>query len=202
MKCEDARELIQSLLDGECCSNIEQAHKHIAGCADCREWKAGMDAIMTAAGGMSDDVPDINISEAVMARLPERHPAGVENAWTPARLLVWTAVCWVVGFALIATAFSAWMLYTGTSFASLPALVFDFGKSVAVFIVSTAAGAITFMKTIASSASSLIMEILRFAVRMRLFILLSMVADVLLIIACYGIWRRRKAVVVPLGVIF
>ena len=117
-----------NLMDGDQCPDAILAHEHIAGCADCHEWKFGMDTMMTATSEALEEVCDIDISAAVMARLPKHPPAGTSTAvWPIKRLLA----CWLAGASLIVIGLGAWMLITGTSLASLPVIAYGSLKGLA-----------------------------------------------------------------------
>lgn len=105
MNCKQAREILNSMLDGEGHPRIGDAREHMRLCAECREWLAGTERTVqiVESHGASFSAPDIAAS--VMSRLPDRHPAGVvsrRRAGNWKRGFVWVGASWLVGLLAVA----------------------------------------------------------------------------------------------------
>ncbi|MHB0997722.1 MAG: hypothetical protein ACYC27_00635 [Armatimonadota bacterium] len=98
MKCEEAREAMNCLIDGDnhpCC---KEAADHISACSKCREWHEGIMAAINSISLSEDELAVIDFAPMVMSRLPDRHPAFVRSRKKVSmRVLAWTAVSWVMG---------------------------------------------------------------------------------------------------------
>lgn len=105
MNCDKAREIVNTLMDGDAHSQGAAARQHLTVCAECREWHAGMLQVLQALDEARDDVPAADISAAVMARLPDRHPAST-RVWRPSSyprlVLAWLGASWVAGLLVLA----------------------------------------------------------------------------------------------------
>lgn len=104
MKCEDAREIINRLIDGEDHLNEDAAALHISGCSDCAKWQ---ESLQTAIRSFETDtrriaVPDL--AYRIMALLPNAHPVSTRSqpsGWKPGRILGWTLGTWIFGAVLL-----------------------------------------------------------------------------------------------------
>lgn len=101
MNCSEAREIIQNILDGNMDSDCIQVNEHIAGCAECRKWKAEMESVVRIMGADEHPSDEIDISMYVMSALPARHPAAIMHK-SISRSLVWILGCWFIGLLLLA----------------------------------------------------------------------------------------------------
>lgn len=103
MNCENAREILSSLIDGEENTQATQAQEHVRGCAECREWHAGMGRALRLVEALGAETPEIDVAPAVMAGLPKRHPAYARRlARRRARpVLAWLGACWLAGLAIL-----------------------------------------------------------------------------------------------------
>lgn len=103
MNCTQAREILNILIDGEQHPRTDEARRHLAECADCAEWQAGIERSLLLLDSIRDDVPEADISAAVMASLPSRHPAlrrsSGRSRFRP--ILVWLAASWLAGLLML-----------------------------------------------------------------------------------------------------
>lgn len=99
MNCKQAHEIMNLILDGEAHPLEASAREHIQACPECRQWLAGMEHVTGCMASALDRMPQIDISAAVMARLPERHPASVErrDVLVSRRALAWMCAGWAFG---------------------------------------------------------------------------------------------------------
>ncbi|MEN6357425.1 MAG: hypothetical protein ABFD83_10105 [Armatimonadota bacterium] len=190
MKCTDAREIIQNLMDGDQCPNARLAQEHIAECADCREWKSGIDTVIAMASEVIEDIPDIDISAAVMTRLPKRHPASV--SWSLQRLVALSAACWFAGAAVLAAALSILMTATNTPFASLPTIAYGSAKSLVSSILVIVSTMGTLIRPIADMTIAVLPGIRDFVITIKPLILLAIATDIGLLITGCLMWQQRK----------
>jgi len=102
MKCKQAREILNLLTDGESHARADEAREHLARCAACREWKAGMEQVLSLLEA-APSPESVDIAAAVMARLPDRHPASLRQRRSPVArvILAWTGACWLIGMAAV-----------------------------------------------------------------------------------------------------
>ncbi len=103
MNCTQARDILDTLIDGEEHTRSDEARRHLAECAACAEWHAGIERSLLLLESIRDDVPEADISAAVMAVLPARHPASVRRPQTDAvgGVLAWVGVSWAAGAAML-----------------------------------------------------------------------------------------------------
>ncbi len=103
MNCRQAREIMNLVFDGERHPLESSAREHVHGCSECRQWLAGMERVIGCMASAQDRMPRIDISAAVMARLPERHPASVERrrVLISRRALTWMCAGWAFGFVVM-----------------------------------------------------------------------------------------------------
>jgi len=96
MKCREAREIINSLIDGEKHPLEDEARAHVSQCASCMEWQASMERTISQI--TIERLPDVDFSAAIMSHLPERHPASQRVRFRiTRRALAWIAACWATG---------------------------------------------------------------------------------------------------------
>ena len=109
MNCTHAREVLDILIDGGQHLRAEEARRHLAECADCREWHAGIERSLLLLESIRDDVPEADISAAVMASLPACHPASARRPQTDAlrRVIAWVGVSWAVGAVMLVALLAA-----------------------------------------------------------------------------------------------
>lgn len=110
MNCKNAREIVNILMDGEEHAQGWQARVHMDTCQDCLEWYQSM---TTAIGLIDDssDLPEIDISAAVMAKLPKQHPYAQKAPVVKRKtLLAWIGASWAAGFAVLVLAAAVVML--------------------------------------------------------------------------------------------
>ncbi len=96
MNCRYAREIINTLIDGESHPLEAGMRQHLRECDSCREWHSEMQrglAMLQA----SEAPPMPDIAAMVMRRLPAAHPASMRPAFPFARALYLLAAAWLVG---------------------------------------------------------------------------------------------------------
>ncbi|MBP6965176.1 MAG: zf-HC2 domain-containing protein [Armatimonadetes bacterium] len=104
MNCDKAREILNTLLDGEVHPGESEAYRHLDECESCREWHSSMSDICHSLDAAREDVPNVDIAAAVMARLPESHPASrrVPGRSYPGLILAWLGASWLLGLLILA----------------------------------------------------------------------------------------------------
>lgn len=108
MNCTQARNILNEVLDRESPAEEPLARKHLHTCGDCRKWWSALEAAGSLLSGTDEEQAARDIAAAVMARLPERHPASV-SAGRERRLLstlAWVAGAWLLGAAVLAGCFA------------------------------------------------------------------------------------------------
>jgi hypothetical protein len=104
MNCEEAREIMNCLMDGESHPHAGAAREHTRHCRECAEWQVSMKGALSLLQAGLADVPETDISSSVMARLPMRHPAsrqGSAVSWGGRRVLAWFCASWFIGLAML-----------------------------------------------------------------------------------------------------
>lgn len=195
MRCPDAREAIQNHIDGVEDAQADVALAHLNECAECREWKAGIDALHAAFVEARGDVPEIDVASAVMSSLPPRHPAAVRSgarAWTRRRALAWVAACWVAGLVALVTAGA---LLVGSGWIA-PAAVSHMPGAVSAVLAPVASGAAkadVLSETMLRAATVLGADLMATAARHYVSIALFLAFDSVLLIVALVLWLKRKA---------
>lgn len=108
MNCTQARNILNEVLDRESPAEEHLAREHLHTCGDCRKWWSALEAAGSLLSGTDEEQAARDIAAAVMARLPERHPASV-SAGRERRLLstlAWVAGAWLLGAAVLAGCFA------------------------------------------------------------------------------------------------
>ena len=85
MNCDKAREILNSIFDGEGHVLAGQAQEHLQKCAACREWHASMTRTV-ALVRLSEQPQMPDIAAMVSRRLPPHHPAASQPSpaqWRP-----------------------------------------------------------------------------------------------------------------------
>lgn len=88
MKCNAAREILNSVFDGDEHALAGQAREHLTECADCRDWHTSMTRTLALLDSSDEPiVPDI--AAMVSRKLPAAHRAASRGAghWAPLGLL-------------------------------------------------------------------------------------------------------------------
>ncbi len=118
MNCTQARNILNEVLDRESPAEEPLAREHLRTCADCRKWWSALESAGALLSVTADECDTPDIAAAVMARLPERHPAS-RRAGRVRRLLstlTWVAGAWLLGAAVLAGCFAlagGWSLVSG-----------------------------------------------------------------------------------------
>lgn len=103
MKCEEARNILNSLLDEGTNSHSSEALSHIETCGDCRTWHSETQAVLGIFDGAFEDTAVPDIATSVMASLPERHPCSTgRSQQSVRRLLPFVAYAWISGISILA----------------------------------------------------------------------------------------------------
>lgn len=201
MKCKKAREILNSLLDGEHHPKAREAQDHMHLCEACRQWHASMEQVLRLAEASRDDLPEVDIASAVMARLPERHPASVarrEGRRFPRRLLIWVGAAWCTGVMALITAglgMSHWL--TGESGVRALVGAYGFADSAGSSFESLLSNSGVLITAAQSILSALVLAAASLS---SLIIGLAMLDGAILLILML-IWRRRRAVIAVFSVL-
>jgi predicted anti-sigma-YlaC factor YlaD len=188
MNCKQAREILNSMLDGEGHPRIGDAREHMRLCAECREWLAGTERMVQIVESHGAGVFAPDIAASVMARLPDRHPAGVRSrrrAWNWKRGFVWVGASWLVGLlAVAAIGFAVCHWLTGPTVGEYVVAVYGFMRAVQP-IAGSIIGA---FRPVLQVSHDLLSGVAPYAVTTGLVFL---ALDSALLIAAYLIWRRK-----------
>lgn len=96
MKCSEARQIINLLMDGEQDPQAEEARAHVSECSSCAEWQSSMDRVLGFI--TAEELPEVNLAPAIMSLLPEHHPASqLQKRRVTGRALAWIGACWAAG---------------------------------------------------------------------------------------------------------
>jgi len=188
MNCKQAREILNSMLDGEGHPRIGDAREHMRLCAECREWLAGTERTVqiVESHGAGFFAPDIAAS--VMARLPDRHPASVlsrRGAWNWRRGLIWVGASWLVGLlAVAAIGYGVRQWVTGPALGEHVVAVYGLMRA----IQPIAGSIIGAFRPVIEVLRELVSGVAPYAVTTGLVFL---AVDSALLIAAYLIWRRK-----------
>lgn len=103
MNCDTTREILNKLIDGETHRRADEALQHLDECPACREWQMGMSGLLAAFDAAREDVPFVDIADAVMSCLPDRHPASrrASRKDYPKLILAWLGASWVAGLLIL-----------------------------------------------------------------------------------------------------
>lgn len=130
MNCNKAREILDSVFNGEQPALAGEAREHLRECAACREWHASMSQTLDLLNSATEpSAPDIR--SMVMRDLPAVHPAAARaqasgrSVW---RALAWLAACWMVSVLILVPVLAAALRWLSLS-SILKA--YSFGKTIA-----------------------------------------------------------------------
>lgn len=104
MKCKDAREIINCLLDDNRHLQRDEAVKHISKCKDCARWHESFIAAVRSLEMNAVYIESLDLSSKIMSMLPNVHPASSRSQapkWKPGRILGWTFASWFIGVAVL-----------------------------------------------------------------------------------------------------
>lgn len=188
MNCHGFRDSVNELIDGDIERLPTQAAEHELACADCRQWRRGMSSAMSMLDKTELEMPGESIAAAVMARLPERHPASIRRASVgfSRRALAWLAGCWLVGLLIIVgSAAVLWLIYGAAGFRpDWQGLV---GRTVSVGI-----GAMVVVRPLAATFRDVLVGIGAALGKHYMVFVLFTVLDTAALIAGYAAWRSRR----------
>lgn len=182
MNCKEAREIINLLMDGDQHPQADQAHAHVSECASCMEWQSSMDRAMSLIS--AEQLPEIDLSAAIMSRLPKHHPASQRRKLRmPGRALAWLAACWGAGLLallVIGVAVSHWLTPARTG--DLVIRTYDLARaSISLLAVVLSAGRVVL------DAVVQVLPHESFS-----YLLWIVVLDSIILAAIAAIWFRRK----------
>lgn len=188
MNCKQAREILNSMLDGEGHPRIADAREHVRLCAACREWLAGTERTLQIVESHLADIVAPDIAASVMSRLPDRHPAGVgsrRRALNWKRGLIWVGASWLVGLlAVAAVGFGVRHWLTAPAVGEHVVTVYGLTRAVQP-IAGSIVGA---LRPVLAVSRDLLSGIRPYALTTGLAFL---ALDSALLIAAYLIWRRK-----------
>lgn len=192
MDCHEAREILQSMYDGDQRVAVDQAQQHIQQCVKCQEWKSDMDTLVNFMSSSLSELPEIDISAAVMSKLPARHPAAVvQTKWSLNRTLVWTLACWFAGAIVLVGGVGIWMLATGTDGLGLVSGICKTGTSILRWSISQIGIATIALKALWNAGGLLLSHLLEIAQTMKWTLVLVFVVDVFLLTVGITALRRK-----------
>gem|GEM_PF-6633402 len=183
---------MQGMFDGDQHVGLDQTQQHLHNCIECREWKSDMDALLSSISFNISELPEIDISAAIMSQLPKRHPAApVKAGWSLNRTLAWALACWFAGMLVLVGGVGIWMLATGNDGLGLVSGVCKAGTSLLRWTVSEI-GVITIaFKALSHAAGLLISQLWEVACRIKWTLLILFGLDIFLLVAGYTVLRRR-----------
>ncbi len=192
MDCQEAREILQSMFDGNQRVDVDQAQQHIHQCVKCLEWKSDMDTLVSFMGSSLPELPEIDISTAVMSKLPTRHPAAaVQTNWSLNRTLAWTLACWFAGALVLVGGVGIWMLATGTDGSELVSGICKVGTSLLRWSITQMGVATIALKAMWNAGGLLISRLFEMAQGMKWILMLIFAVDVLLLTIGITALRRK-----------
>jgi len=193
MNCTKAREILNSLIDGEEHTRAAEAREHTRQCAACREWNAGMERTLQLMEASPDVPPELDVAAAVMARLPERHPASVtrpEGRRFSKRVLVWVGAGWLIGVtALIVAGFGLWNLLPEESMAGAVVRTYGSVQTAGLLLESVLTGSWTLI----AAVRSIVTGVGAAAGGLGLLMIQLLVFDTAVLLVITVMWRRRRA---------
>lgn len=193
MNCVNARKILNLLIDGEEHARAQEARDHVSQCAACQEWHATMQRTLQFMDALPDVPMERSIAAAIMARLPERHPAwvaGQESRRFSKRALVWVGAGWLVGvMVLIVAGLGLSSLLNEDSLSR--AVVHGYGSVHAVgpLFESILARVGTLVTAIDSVLGALVLA----AASLRSVIISLLVSEVAMLLVIIVVWRWRRA---------
>ena len=104
MKCKDAREIINCLLDDINHPKRDDAVRHMSECAECAKWHESILSAVKSLEMNADYIEVPDLSCRIMSMLPDSHPASLRSQtpkWKPGSILGWTFASWVIGVAIL-----------------------------------------------------------------------------------------------------
>ncbi|MHB1457623.1 MAG: hypothetical protein ACYC0V_11980 [Armatimonadota bacterium] len=104
MKCKDAREIMNCLLDDVNHPKRDDAIRHMSGCIECAKWHESILSAVKSLELNTDYIELPDLSYRIMSMLPSRHPASFKSQswkWKPGLILGWTFASWIIGVAVL-----------------------------------------------------------------------------------------------------
>ena len=185
MNCRYAREITNSIIDGEGHPLAAEAREHIQECDACRDWNVGMERVLGLLRS-SEGPPVPDIASMVMSKLPAAHPAS-RRAWlSPKTALAWLAAAWLLGAAMGAGLLVA--ILPELSIARLAEAIGITKSVLAPIITLLAAG-----KTAAVAVAQSVVSIAK-VIGLGPAIAVPLVIDLVLLVVILLVWHRRHAV--------
>lgn len=182
MNCKEAREIINLLMDGEQHPQADQAHAHVSVCDACAEWQSSTECTVSLIS--AGEFPEIDLSAAIMSRLPKHHPASQRRKLRiPGRALAWIGACWGAGLLallVIGVTVSHWLTPARTG--DLVIRTYDLARaSMSLLAVVLSAGRVVL------DAVAQVLPHESFS-----YLLWFVVLDSIILAAIAAIWFRRK----------
>jgi len=196
MKCHEARETLNRVMDGRKEARAAAAMRHVESCAECREWRRGMQTALGALAASKAVTPSVDLSGAVMAALPARHPASLRAApaLSTRRLVLLMAGCWLLGAIMTAAGIGVWGYYFGGS----PHEVAVGAKASAEAAGSVARVGLTTSSVLLSLAVNTISGVLRNGAR---GVVAFLIVDTLVLLLAAVLWRKRRMLAGPYSIL-
>ena len=199
MNCKQAREIMNLVFDGETHALEAGAREHMRDCAECRQWLADTERLLGCMASVQERLPRMDISAAVMSRLPERHPASVQTrrVLVTRRAMAWMCAGWAFSFVVLAA-----LGVIGIHWLSSSPLV---GQQVVTMY--------TLMRTLSDSVVAVVIALKPLGVAitgvMRGYqphaislVKASALLDCMILAMGYAIWRRRSRIQGGMSILF
>jgi len=186
MNCTTAREVLNSVLDGEEHPDLEEALNHNKECKQCDIWYKEMKSVLGILESSRDCVPEIDLADIVNARLTKKNPLR--------RLAAVTVFAWLAGLFILA------------------AVVFGFSRSMNLdSIIISSINSYDFLKTGLISILGVVFSITRALGtafweiyknnEFRTVFVRFVALDSLFLLLSAFIWRRRKQTSISLNLV-
>ena len=179
-------------MDGRDEPRAALAMQHAEGCPECAEWRREVQAAHRAMQADKLAVSGVDLSGAIMASLPARHPASYRTtpAFAARKLVILMAACWLLGAIMMAAGIGLWTHYHGTA----PHVVAASAKASAGAAGSVARSTWQASGVLLSLSVGAIVETLARAAR---GILTFFIVDTLVLLLAAIIWRKRRTLAGP-----
>ena len=198
MKCRAAREALNNLIDGVETARAQDAREHLKGCRECRQRFEGVERMLDALAETHYDMPAMDISAAVMAQLPARHPVSAAGGRLPWRLFAWIAALWLTGLTII-TVLGA--VAGGWSLPGVISGVVAIGRELWGGAGYGLSGIVVVARAVAGATIHICAGLAVPASRLRGPLVLFLVMDSALLFAAYAILRGRHRAAGPFCII-
>lgn len=196
MRCQEARDILNALMDGQLEPRASLAMEHVQDCAECRQWQDETEKAIGALAALKDTTPAIDFSGVIMASLPARHPASCKDASTlvSKKLIFVMAAFWLLGAIMMAGGIGVWAYYFGGSPHSAATHV----KASAGTVGYVARSSWSTSGVLFSVAINAFVDILKKETRS---IVAFFVADAAILLLLATVWWKRRTLAGPYSIL-